>query len=199
MAASAGGCAGGAEGRSAVQALLKLLQGGRKAAPGKENQDGGDAAEGPAAKAGGRKRKGQSKALQRPLIAICNDLFVSALRPLRAAAKILHFSQPQVPCLYLTGGQGFGGVRKAKLLSVSMVGCCRQGPQLNHSAWLRACGVMRPGPCAAIHRLRCRTAITHCKQPLYSSLASHASCHVGSARSHEPACCLRMAAADAAQ
>lgn len=30
------------------------------------------------------------------MIAICNDLYVPALRPLRAAAKILHFSQPHV-------------------------------------------------------------------------------------------------------
>ena len=48
------------------------------------------------AKAGGRKGKDKGKALQRPLIAICNDLYVPALRPLRAVARILHFTQPQV-------------------------------------------------------------------------------------------------------
>ena len=97
-----------------MQALLKLLQGGRKAAPGKENQDGGGAAEGPEAKAAPKKRKGQSRALQRPLIAICNDLYVPALRPLRAAAKILHFSQPQVSEQW--GCIDTGGVNKRNVV-----------------------------------------------------------------------------------
>ena len=45
------------------------------------------------------KRRKQAKALNRPLIAVCNDLYAPALRPLRAVARVLQFSQPQAsPC-----------------------------------------------------------------------------------------------------
>lgn len=57
---------------------------------GKENQ-GTNA---PAPKNG--KAKKRARALNRPLIAICNDLYAPALRPLRPVAKILQFAQPQV-------------------------------------------------------------------------------------------------------
>lgn len=90
--------AGGTEGRGAIQALLKLVQAGN----GKGGGGGGSAAE-EAEEAGaenaaegkqGRRRKKGAQPLCRPLIAVCNDLYAPALRPLRAVAKIVHYKKP---------------------------------------------------------------------------------------------------------
>ncbi|CAK0735135.1 hypothetical protein CVIRNUC_000533 [Coccomyxa viridis] len=91
------GAAGGSEGRSAINALLKLISSGSKGGgaskDGTENEDpGGTAGE----SAGSTKAKGFCKPLMRPLIAICNDLYAPVLRPLRAIAKIVHFKKPSV-------------------------------------------------------------------------------------------------------
>ncbi|KAJ8035506.1 Chromosome transmission fidelity protein 18-like [Holothuria leucospilota] len=43
------------------------------------------------AKAGGTKKKKKLQLLQRPIICICNDLYVPALRPLRQVSYISHF------------------------------------------------------------------------------------------------------------
>ena len=97
--------AGGSEGRSAIQALLKIIQAGPKAAkPSQGDEVGGEAAEEGedpmlAGTGQGAKRRGKasSRSLNRPLIAICNDLYAPALRPLRNIARILQFKAPQVP------------------------------------------------------------------------------------------------------
>lgn len=91
---------GGAEGRGAIQALLKLIQAGSEKGSG---AGGGAAAEDHDYEEGGAdgrpKRKGKKRAqpLCRPLIAICNDLYAPALRPLRAIAKIVNYKKPTVP------------------------------------------------------------------------------------------------------
>lgn len=90
--------AGGTEGRGAIEALLKLVQAGS----GKGGGGGGSAveeAEEPGAEHAaegkqGKKRKKGSQPLCRPLIAVCNDLYAPALRPLRAVAKIVHYRMP---------------------------------------------------------------------------------------------------------
>jgi chromosome transmission fidelity protein 18 len=99
------GHAGGAEGRGAIQALIKLANASGSGRRGGAGVDGGgeDAAEAgeegdqPQQQGGGkaRRRRG-SEPLRRPLIAICNDLYAPALRPLRAVAKIVHFRPPAV-------------------------------------------------------------------------------------------------------
>ena len=99
--------AGGTEGRGAIQVLLKLVNaGGGKGGAGERqhqgkeggNADSGEEAEEGRAQGKGRKRggAGRQQPLRRPLIAICNDLYAPALRPLRAAAKIVHFKRPSV-------------------------------------------------------------------------------------------------------
>ncbi len=89
---------GGSEGRGAIQALLKLVQagGGRKeACAGGAADEAGDAdGENAAGGTHGKKRRKGGQPLCRPLIAICNDLYAPALRPLRAIAKIVHYKKP---------------------------------------------------------------------------------------------------------
>ena len=119
------GAAGGPEGRSAVSALLRIVQatgggGGKKnrgkgnaaaAAPSKrgggddsddsdregEGDEGAPAsASSPHRSKGGTSRKGSSGPgrLLRPIIAICNDAFAPALRPLRSVALVVHVRPP---------------------------------------------------------------------------------------------------------
>ena len=72
---------GGAEGKGAINALLKLVQGSSDLSA-------------PVAFA---KKKGKgAQPLNRPLIAICNDLYAPALRPLRNIARLITFKQTQV-------------------------------------------------------------------------------------------------------
>ena len=88
---------GGAEGRSAISALLKLVSAGSKGSSGPRagaGNDGPDA--GGDESSGHRRARGTVKPLARPLIAICNDLYAPALRPLRAVAKVVHFKKPSV-------------------------------------------------------------------------------------------------------
>ena len=86
---------GGAEGRSAISALLKLLSAGSRGRETAENEssEGGDAE---LSSARQNRKGGGAKPLMRPLIAICNDLYAPALRPLRAVAKVVHFKKPSV-------------------------------------------------------------------------------------------------------
>lgn len=117
--------AGGAEGRSGIAALLKIVtagpskggkqQGGSgkgQAQAGAAEADDADSeeeeAEGGAERPGrGAGRRGGSVAagrparqrlrpLMRPIICICNDLYAPALRPLRDVARVFHFKKPQV-------------------------------------------------------------------------------------------------------
>ena len=116
------GAAGGPEGRSAVAALLRIVQatGGGGGRGKKKNQtasavapsrridnigsgsDDSDREEGAAtAAAASLKGKGGSKKgssgpgrLLRPIIAICNDAFAPALRPLRSVALVVHVRPP---------------------------------------------------------------------------------------------------------
>jgi chromosome transmission fidelity protein 18 len=74
------GAAGGAEGRSAVAALLRIV-----------SDDGGVGGGG----GGGGSRSTPSKfKLSRPIICICNDPFVMALKPLREVAQLVHVRPP---------------------------------------------------------------------------------------------------------
>lgn len=111
-------CAGGTEGRSAVAALLKIINAQpakSKKGPGgrgqQQQQQQGEEEEGDsededqegAEERGGSGRRGRKggtrrplRPLMRPIICICNDLYTPALRPLREVAKIFHFRKPQV-------------------------------------------------------------------------------------------------------
>ncbi|KAK9868710.1 hypothetical protein WJX84_007857 [Apatococcus fuscideae] len=80
------GVAGGSEGRSAVSTILNLVQSGKD----KRRADGDDDAKG-AAKSRPRRKV---KQLYRPIIAICNDLYATALRPLRIAARSVQLKKP---------------------------------------------------------------------------------------------------------
>ena len=88
------GALGGAEGRSAIQALLSVVNGGgRGRRPGVtragEDQGGPNDVE-----SGGRAKKKGPGPLMRPIIAVCNDLYAPALRPLREVAKVFHMAAP---------------------------------------------------------------------------------------------------------
>lgn len=84
------GSAGGSEGKSAITALLKLIQG----QPGQASNERQDNEED-----GKTKKKKGAQPLNRPLIAICNDLYAPVLRPLRNVAKIVSFKSPEVNSL----------------------------------------------------------------------------------------------------
>jgi len=91
--------AGGSEGRSAINALLKLVNAGSRGSGGKEGaeNEGPDSANAEPSET--RKKGSSSKPLMRPLIAICNDLYAPVLRPLRAVAKVVHFKKPSVSAI----------------------------------------------------------------------------------------------------
>ena len=71
------GATGGAEGHGAVAALVKLILGS-----------------GGGAKGGGRKGGKGAAPLGRPVVCLANDLYAPALRPLRDAARVVHFKPP---------------------------------------------------------------------------------------------------------
>ncbi|KAK9841303.1 hypothetical protein WJX74_003531 [Apatococcus lobatus] len=81
------GVAGGSEGKSAVSIILNLVQSGKdKGGSGEGNTEG---------EASAKARKARKhKQLQRPIIAICNDLYAAALRPLRFAARSVQLKKP---------------------------------------------------------------------------------------------------------
>ncbi len=87
---------GGTEGRSAIGALLKLLSAGSRSRDDTENENPDSVHAEPSGGRQNRKGGSGSKPLMRPLIAICNDLYAPALRPLRAVAKVVHFKKPSV-------------------------------------------------------------------------------------------------------
>eukprot|EP00884_Botryococcus_braunii_P000217 jgi/Botrbrau1/10196/Bobra.116_1s0012.1 len=118
------GATGGPEGRGTIGTLLKLINvGSAKSAKGKGGAGNSGAkqkpedhvgtmdkdrdtdeedAEGPRTSGKGRseapagRRKGVVRPLCRPVIAICNDLYAPALRPLRSVAHIVQFKTPTV-------------------------------------------------------------------------------------------------------
>ncbi|DBA73642.1 TPA: hypothetical protein ACH3X2_009627 [Trebouxia sp. C0005] len=90
------GIAGGSDGRSAVQVLLKLIQasGGKD---GNQQDDEQQTADGRGQMLGVKKKsKKAAQQLCRPIIAVCNDMYAPALRPLRGIAKIVQFRKPSV-------------------------------------------------------------------------------------------------------
>lgn len=83
------GALGGADGKGAIDALLKIAYAGMKESPGKENEiDGGQV------KKGSKKKTSTPSRLSRPVICICNDPYAPALRQLRQMAKVHVFAQP---------------------------------------------------------------------------------------------------------
>ena len=97
------GALGGAEGKGAIHALLQIVNGGkksggakwRKTPDGKWYKNADEDAREEAGKrdksssgSGGSKKKKGPGPLNRPIIAICNDLYAPALRPLREIAKV---------------------------------------------------------------------------------------------------------------
>lgn len=126
------GAAGGAEGRSAIQALIKIVtaaagsggsgggkqQGVRKQGKEDDSDDEDEDEQGRASATKGKKnkrpllsaglgttqlnvtsptnggKKKKQRPLLRPIIAICNDLYAPALRPLRDIAKVFSFKRP---------------------------------------------------------------------------------------------------------
>lgn len=115
---------GGAEGRGTIGTLLKFVNaGGSKSGKGNaaptrqkvrnrgdqegdsdDDQNGEDSArpgsagrdKTGAAVGGTGRRRGGARPLCRPVIAICNDLYAPALRPLRSVAHVVQFKTPTV-------------------------------------------------------------------------------------------------------
>ncbi|KAH6786798.1 P-loop containing nucleoside triphosphate hydrolases superfamily protein [Perilla frutescens var. hirtella] len=79
------------DGKGAVEIILQLLSAEKKSDTGKENI----AQEENSGRKSSRKKQ-KSSVLLRPVICICNDLYVPALRPLRQVAKVHIFVQPTV-------------------------------------------------------------------------------------------------------
>ncbi|EEH51374.1 uncharacterized protein MICPUCDRAFT_23630, partial [Micromonas pusilla CCMP1545] len=75
------GALGGAEGKGAIHALLQINadEDAREEAGKRDKSSSGS---------GGSKKKKGPGPLNRPIIAICNDLYAPALRPLREIAKV---------------------------------------------------------------------------------------------------------------
>ena len=108
------GAAGGRDGQSAIQALIKIItaevgsshgysDGGGGGGGGTEEEDSEKIKEdqtpnkkSPFAHSSlsSTRNKKRSKPLLRPIIAICNDLYAPALRGLREIAKVYHFRRP---------------------------------------------------------------------------------------------------------
>jgi chromosome transmission fidelity protein 18 len=103
----------GGEARGAIKGLIDLIDGDIRASrkgPAKPKQD--DVEESPAgendpeqatgdgdAPASPTKKKNQPKRLRRPIICICNDPWVPALRPLRDRAVVFRLEPPSLPSL----------------------------------------------------------------------------------------------------
>eukprot|EP01122_Echinamoeba_exundans_P003703 TRINITY_DN13779_c0_g1_i1.p1 TRINITY_DN13779_c0_g1~~TRINITY_DN13779_c0_g1_i1.p1 ORF type:complete len:958 (-),score=203.79 TRINITY_DN13779_c0_g1_i1:36-2873(-) len=105
----------GGEARGAIKGLIDLIDGDAKASrkgPAKQKQDdaneaeNADESESPAAADGASaapaspsKKKSQVKRLKRPIICICNDPWVPALRPLRDRAVVFRLEPPSLTSL----------------------------------------------------------------------------------------------------
>ena len=93
------GALGGSEGKGAIQALLNIINAGGGAAGGGGGGGGGgkrdkeDTGDGKSFDSSKKKAKGPGP-LMRPIIAICNDLYAPALRPLRDVAKVFKITPP---------------------------------------------------------------------------------------------------------
>ena len=99
-------CSVGAEGQGAVDLVVKLCKdtvnaqgrtGGGYHADAKVDEEMEEDAEGGEGvqRRRGVARKQKVSVLRRPIICICNDLYVHALRPLRAVAQLVKFTPPQ--------------------------------------------------------------------------------------------------------
>ena len=89
------GALGGSEGKGAIAALLKIVRGGR-GSPGGKGGKGGLAAATSAAEKDSAKGGGRGGGLKRPIICICNDPYVPALRALREEALVYTFDRTDV-------------------------------------------------------------------------------------------------------
>ena len=78
------GALGGSDGKGAIQALLQIVKGGVMPKGLQETPADGEK---------GRKGKRGPGKLQRPIICICNDPYVPALKPLREEALVYRFQQ----------------------------------------------------------------------------------------------------------
>ncbi|KAH7427153.1 hypothetical protein KP509_10G031900 [Ceratopteris richardii] len=85
------GALGGSDGKSAIDALLKIAYAGTKEHALQENEN--DSA---FVKKTSKKKTSSDSALSRPVICICNDPYAPALRQLRQMAKVHVFTQPSV-------------------------------------------------------------------------------------------------------
>ncbi|KAI5060585.1 hypothetical protein GOP47_0025005 [Adiantum capillus-veneris] len=85
------GALGGADGKGAIDALLKIAYAGTKELSGKVNEK--DEA---VIKKASKKNTSTTATLSRPVICICNDPYAPALRQLRQMAKVHVFTQPSV-------------------------------------------------------------------------------------------------------
>ena len=89
------GALGGSEGKGAIAALLKIVRGGRRG--GKGGAKGAKERTAAATVAKEAKKEGSGGgALQRPIICICNDPYVPALRALREEALVYTFDRTDV-------------------------------------------------------------------------------------------------------
>ncbi len=86
------GAMGGPEGKTAISALIKVIEGTKRKKKGGKKAAGaaGDGDE----KSSGSGSGSGSGQLNRPIICICNDQYAPALRPLRQIAKIFLFEKP---------------------------------------------------------------------------------------------------------
>ena len=89
------GALGGSEGKGAIAALLKIVRGGRGSPAGKGGR-GGVAAAAAAAEKDSAKGGGRGGGLKRPIICVCNDPYVPALRALREEALVYTFDRTDV-------------------------------------------------------------------------------------------------------
>ncbi|GAX73943.1 hypothetical protein CEUSTIGMA_g1393.t1 [Chlamydomonas eustigma] len=94
------GATGGTEGSSAITALLRIASSGTRgeeagssASISKDYSPERHAAANKTLRSSNGRRDRQST-LRRPIICICNDLYAPALRPLREAARLIHFRAP---------------------------------------------------------------------------------------------------------
>lgn len=67
-----------------------------------------------------KKTKRTGQPLSRPIIAVCNDMYAPALRPLRGVAKIVQFKKPSVS----TPGRFCVSVLASKVHQCHLVGHC---------------------------------------------------------------------------
>ena len=87
---------------------------GKESRKGEEDQNGSNTDQKDGSKQ--RSKKGMQP-LCRPIIAVCNDIYAPALRPLRAVAKVIQFKKPSVSSCFA------GPLSQTLMLRMIML-CC---------------------------------------------------------------------------